>query len=313
MTPPATVTVGVALPAPTSAAAVAELVGGVLDGDDRPIALLAPLDRAGPDALAFHDKGDPGAAGVLLSRLPIPGRTVVVVADPLAAMIAVVDALLPETPAAGPAHVHPTARVDPSAVLGAGVVVGADCVVGAGTVLFPNVVLYPRTRVGARCRVHAGTVLGADGFRFHPSARGLLKVPHAGGVRVGDDVEIGANCTVDRGFLGDTVLGDGCKLDDQVHVGHNVELGKYVVIAAQTGISGSCRVGDGALLGGQVGVADHASIGAGARIGAQSGVHGEIPAGEAWLGTPAAPLARMRRVYAALRYLPDLVRRSGRA
>lgn len=290
---------------PIRASALAARVGGVLHGEDVEVGALAPLDEAGLPALAFHDRGAPGAAGLLLSRAPLPGRAVVVVPDPLDAFITVVEALCPEGEAfAGP--VHPSARVAPDVVLHPGVVVGADCEVGPGTVLFPNVVLYPRTRVGARCRVHAGSVLGADGFRYHPTRRGPRKVPHPGGLRLGDDVEVGANCTLDRGFLGDTVVGDGCKLDDQVHVGHNCVLGRFVVIAAQTGISGSCRLGDGVLVGGQAGFADHTTVGPGARIGAQSGLHGDIPAGETWLGTPALPIQTMRRVYGALRDLPEM-------
>lgn len=290
-------------PLSTSAAAVAALTGGALVGPDRPVAAVAPLDRAGPDALAFHERGDPGAAGVLLSRSALPGRSCVVVPDPLAALVAVLDALLPPPDWAGSAQVHPTA------VVHAGVVIAAGCVVGPGTVLYPHVVLYPGTRVGARCRIHAGSVLGADGFRYHPTARGPLKVPHVGGVEIGDEVELGALCTVDRGFLDDTRIGAGCKLDDQVHVGHNCELGRFVIVAAQTGISGSCRIGDGVLVGGQVGLADHTEVGPGARIGAQSGVHGRIPAGETWLGTPALPIATMRRVYALTRDLPAMWRR----
>jgi UDP-3-O-[3-hydroxymyristoyl] glucosamine N-acyltransferase len=301
----------------TSAAAVAALTGGTLAGPDRPVTGVAPLDRAGPDALAFLDRGPPGDAGVLLARAPLDGRTVVVVADPLAALVALLVAHFPEEaspPVAPPSPAHPGAFVHPTARVGAatlhpGVVVGADCVVGDGTVLFPNVVLYPRTRIGRGTRVHAGAVLGADGFRYHPTAGGLVRVPHVAGVVVGDGVEIGPNCTIDRGFLEDTTLGDGCRLDALVHVGHNVTLGRTVIVAAQTGLSGSVRVGDGAVLGGQVGVADHAEIGPGARVGAQSGVHGRIPAGEAWLGTPALPLAITRRVYATMRYLPEIWRR----
>jgi UDP-3-O-[3-hydroxymyristoyl] glucosamine N-acyltransferase len=163
-------------------------------------------------------------------------------------------------------------------------------------------------------RIHANAVIGADGFRYHPTADGeggLLRVPHVAGVTIGDHVDIGPGCTIDRGFLVDTVLGDGCRLDALVRVGHNVTLGRSVLVAAQTGFSGSVIVGDGAILGGQVGVADHAEIGAGAQIGAQSGVRGRIPAGEAWLGTPALPLAITRRVYATLRYLPEMWRRVG--
>lgn len=288
----------------TSASALAALTGGVLTGEFRRVTGVKPLDRAGPDDLAYLDKGPPGDAGVLLARAPIEGRTVIVVPDPLAALCVVLDHFLPEPPFAG--AVHPSAKVDPTAILDPGVVIGADCEVGAGTHLFPNVVLYARTRIGARSRVHAGSVIGADGFRYHATTRGPLKVPQAGGVVIGDDVEIGANCTIDRGFLSNTTIGPGCKLDNMVHIGHNCTLGSYVIIAAQTGVSGSSQVGDGVLIGGQVGIADHTVIGAGARIGAQSGLHGTIPPGETWLGTPALPVAVMRRVYAMTKDLPAM-------
>lgn len=304
------------LPTETTAAALAAYVGGALHGADRPIREVAPVEEAGPEALAYLDRGAPGR-GVHLARAPV-GETSIVVEDPLAAFIVVLHSAFPDEarpPVAPPsaehvgAYVHPSARLGPC-TLHPGVVVGADCVVEEGAVLFSNVVLYPRTRVGYDVRVHAGAVLGADGFRYHPTRAGLLRVPHVAGVVVEDGCEIGPNCTIDRGFLVDTRLGAGCRLDAMVHVGHNVTLGRSVVIAAQTGLSGSVRVGDGAMLGGQVGVADRAEIGAGARIGAQSGIHGSIPPGEAWLGTPALPLPLMRRVYATMRYLPDLWRRS---
>ncbi|MDP2315187.1 MAG: UDP-3-O-(3-hydroxymyristoyl)glucosamine N-acyltransferase [Pseudomonadota bacterium] len=305
---------------PTTAAKLATLAGGTLDGPDRPIAGIAPLEAAGPDDLAYLDAGTRGNAGVHLARAPLPDHTTIVVADPLAALIRVLVSLFPHeaSPVVIAASIsYPGAFVHPSAVVrGAtvhpGVVIGADCVVGRGTVLFPHVVLYPHTRIGQNVRIHANTVVGADGFRYHPTATGLLRVPHVAGVTIGDNVEIGPSCTIDRGFLVDTALGDGCRLDAQVHVGHNVTLGRAVLVAAQTGLSGSVTIGDGAVLGGQVGVADHAEIGPGARIGAQSGVHGRIPAGEAWLGTPALPLAITRRVYATLRYLPEMWRRLGR-
>lgn len=301
---------------PTSAAAVAAQLGASLVGPDRAILGLAPLDSAGPDDLAFLDAGSPGGAGVHLARAAIPDATTIVVPDPLAALVTLLRGWFPDEPSpeiSPPSERFPDAFVHPSAHIGdatihPGCVVGAECVIGDGSLIFPNVVLYPRTRIGQRCRVHAGSVLGADGFRYHPTATGLLRVPHLAGVVLGDDVELGPACTIDRGFLEDTVLGDGCRLDAQVHVGHNVTLGRYVIIAAQTGISGSVRIGDGAVLGGQVGVADHADIGARVKIGAQSGIHGTLPPDTAWLGTPALPLSIMRRVYATMRYLPDLWR-----
>lgn len=294
------------LPAPLSARELAARMGGALHGDDRRVGRVAPAERAGPEDLAWWERGPRGEAGVWIARSPLPGATTVVVRDPLLAFAELLDALFPEPPFRE--EVHPSARIHPRATLAPGVVVGADCEVGEGTRLYPNVVLYPRTRVGARCRVHAGSVLGADGFRYHPTPNGPRRIPQVGGVWIGDEVELGAACTVDRGFLGDTVIGDGCKLDNQVHVGHNVQLGRFVVIAAQAGLSGSCVVGDGVIVGGQAGFADHTVVGAGARIGAQSGLHGTIPPGETWLGTPALPATTMRRVYALTRDLPAMWR-----
>jgi UDP-3-O-[3-hydroxymyristoyl] glucosamine N-acyltransferase len=213
--------------------------------------------------------------------------------------------LMPEEPRPG---VHPRATVDPSAILGEGVVieagcvVGADCVIGDRSVLFANVVLYPGTILGPDCRIHAGAVLGCEGFSFVAGPQGPEKMPQRGRLILGARVEVGANSALDRGAL------DDVKIDKLVLVGHNAQLGRGVILAGQVGLAGSVSIGPGALLGGQVGVADHATIGAGARIGAQSGLSGTVPPGEALLGTPAMPLRLTRRIYAALRHLPALVR-----
>lgn len=289
------------LPRSYSSGELAALCGGVHHGPERTLCGVAPADKAGPEDVAYLEKGAPGEAGLLLVKAPLD-RSCVVVSDPLAAMVRILS-VFPDHRFGGAVH--------PSVVLHPGAVVGEGVEIGEGSVIFPNVVLYPGVRLGRRCRVHAGSVLGADGFRFHATKSGLLKVPQVAGVQVGDDVEIGALCTIDRGFLEDTRIGDGCKLDNMVHVAHNVTLGRYVVIAAQTGVSGSCTIGDGAILGGQVGVVDHVSIGAGARVGAGSGVHKDIPAGETWLGSPARPIGETRRIWAAWPYLPGIVRRGG--
>ncbi len=296
---------------PCHAAQLAASLQLDLHGPDVVLNGVAPLDEADGTCLSFlSPTGRPARteAGAVLAVAPVAGTTTLLASDPLAALCALLAQLLPEAPPS-PSAIHPSARVHPTARLHPGVVIGPDCEVGADCELFPNVVLYPRVRLGARVRVHAGAVLGADGFRYHPTALGPLKVPHVGGLRVDDDVEIGANCCVDRGMLGDTTIGRGAKLDNLVQVGHNGRIGAFAVLVAQTGLSGSVTVGDGAILAGQVGVKDHVTIGAGARLGARSAVHTDIPAGEIWLGEPARPVRDAMKIYAALKYLPDLVRK----
>ena len=295
------------------AAALAALVDGALHGPDRSFSGVAPLSGAGPEHASFALRAPtaPCTAGVLLIASPLPGHTCVVVADPKLAFITLLQHLFPEAHTPG---IHPGAFVHPTAILGEGVTaypgvwIGPGCQVGAHTILFPNAVLYPGTVVGERCRIHAGVVLGADGFSYHPTAAGAVKVPQVGHVELGDDVEIGPNSTVDRAFLEKTVLGDGVKLDNLVHVGHNSQLGRGVIAAAQAGISGSCEIGDGCLLGGQVGVADHAVIGAGAQLGARAAAHGRLEGGQAYLGVPAMPIRLARRVMATSRRLPQMWR-----
>lgn len=303
---------GRALPAPWSAEEVAACVGGELVGPTCVVSGVAELAHAGPDDVAYAERAGASDAGLLLAAAAIPGRVVVVCLDPKDAFITFLEAAFDDDgdPAIHPAAtVHPTATIGPGVRLGAGVRVGAHCVVGEQTVLFDNVVLYPHTRVGARCRVHAGAVLGADGFSYHPGPRGLRKVPQVGCVVIADDVEIGANTTIDRAFLGETRIGAGSKLDNLVQIGHNSRLGPRVLIAGQSGLSGSVEVGAGVMMGGQVGVADHARIGDGARLGARSGIHGVIASGQTVFGAPALPIRLARRVAAALPRLPELLKR----
>lgn len=305
----------IALPVPVTPSEIAALLHLEAPPSTTLLTHIAPLESAGPTCLSFlQDRRKPTTRpGLLLSRGPVDEITTLQVEDPLVALSKLLQKWFPEprpqwkTSPSG-AMIADSAEVHPSVELFPGVVVGSDCKIGEGTVLFPRVVLYHGVQIGRFCRLHAGTVIGSDGFRYHPHAGGILKVPQVGGVRVGDGVEIGANCTIDRGFLSDTQIGDGCKLDNLVHVGHNVRLGRGVIIAAQSGLSGSCVVGDGVLVGGQVGFADHTEVGAGAKIGAQSGLHGKIPAGETWLGTPAQPISVMRRVYGILPELPAMWR-----
>ncbi len=194
----------------------------------------------------------------------------------------------------------PSARVGDRTRIGAGAVLGAGVALGADCVIYPRAVLYPGTTLGARVTVHAGSVLGADGFGFvrDPADGAYTQFPQQGTLVIEDDVEIGANSTVDRGALGETRVRRGTKIDNLVHLGHNVQIGADVVIAAQTGISGSSRVGDGAVIAGQVGIGDHAAVGPGVILGAQAGIlpHKELLGpGELFWGTPAKPLRQFLR------------------
>jgi UDP-3-O-[3-hydroxymyristoyl] glucosamine N-acyltransferase len=190
----------------------------------------------------------------------------------------------------------------------AGCIVGDDVQVGDDTHLFPSVSVYPRARIGRRVRIHAGARIGSDGFGyvFHGGAH--QKIPHVGRCVIGDDVEIGANTTIDRGSIDDTVIGPGTKIDNLVHVAHNVRIGALCLIMAQVGIAGSTSIEDGVILAGQSGVSGHLTVGKGARIGGQGGVTSDVPAGESWSGYPARPHREALRAQAALFRLSELLK-----
>ncbi len=294
---------------------LAEWLSGTHCGPEVPWSGLATLETATTTDVSFATTTEKlsSNAGVLLTKEAVPHRTCVVVNDPKLAFIQLIDRLFHVEQAAGvdpAAHVDSSAFVHATATIHAGVVVMEQCHIGAHSVLFPNVVIYPHTQIGSHCRIHAGTVIGADGFSYHPTTEGLVKVPQVGRVIIEDGVEIGANATIDRAFLDETTVGSGSKIDNQVHIGHNAHLGSNVVIAAQTGISGSVTIGHDVFMGGQVGVVEHTTIGDGAKIGAQSGVGRDVPSNETVLGTPAEPAMQMKRIYAALRKLPEWMKKS---
>jgi UDP-3-O-[3-hydroxymyristoyl] glucosamine N-acyltransferase len=202
--------------------------------------------------------------------------------------------------------------VDPGVVIGPRAAIGAGSVIGALAAIGPDVQIGRDCSIGAGAAVthaligdnvilHPGCRVGQDGFRYQMGPNGHTKVPQLGRVIIQDNVEIGAGTTIDRGAAGDTVIGEGTKIDNLVQIGHNVTIGRNCIIVAQCGISGSVVLGDNVILGGQVGIADHLTIGEGAMIGAQSGVLSNVPAGEKWLGSPAWPAHEFVRATAALR------------
>jgi UDP-3-O-[3-hydroxymyristoyl] glucosamine N-acyltransferase len=204
--------------------------------------------------------------------------------------------------------IEPGASVGDRTVIGAGSYIGHEARIGQDTLLYPNVVVRERCLLGDRVIIHSGTVIGSDGFGFEVVNGRHKKIPQTGIVQIDNDVEVGANVTIDRARFGKTWIQEGAKLDNLVQIAHNVVIGKHALIVAQVGISGSSTVGDYAILAGQVGVAGHLRIGAQAIVGAQSGVTKDVPAGEKWFGYPAAPMKEMKE---RLAYLSRLARLAG--
>jgi UDP-3-O-[3-hydroxymyristoyl] glucosamine N-acyltransferase len=220
--------------------------------------------------------------------------------------------------------VDPSAEIGPLVVIGAGAEIGPGTIIGPGTTIGPGSVIGPDCRIGAQVSIsHAligarvgilpGTRIGQEGFGFAPTRQGFLPVPQLGRVVIGDDVDIGANCTIDRGSLRDTVIGAGSRLDNLVQVAHNVEIGRACVLVAQVGISGSTVLEDQVMVGGLAGMTGHLRIGRGAQIGAQAGVMADVPAGARMLGSPAQPAATELRQVAMLRRMTARGRRGGDA
>ena len=319
-----------------SLAEAARLVGGSVRGDpDTTFSALRPTGEAGSGDMAFFANrryvrrlGDSHPAAYLVSPALLsflPGEANAVVApEPHAALAQLLDRLHPEHRPVP--DLHPTAIIGPQALLGEGVTVrpyavieagahvgdgayiGAHCVVGpearvgCGAVLHPHVVIYGGCEVGDRSIIHSGARIGADGFGFVPVEGVHRKIPQVGRAVIGDDVEVGANSTIDRGSLGDTVVGSGSKLDNLVHIAHNVKVGARSLFAALVGIAGSTRVGSGVWMGGQVGVSDHLEVGDGARLAIASKVMRDVPAGSTVSGHPARPhREQMRRQAGAAR------------
>jgi UDP-3-O-[3-hydroxymyristoyl] glucosamine N-acyltransferase len=325
------------------ASELARAADGRLEGGADPeLTGTAPLDHAGPHDLTIlsaaqyaADAANTAAGAVLvteaLSDRLDPGMPRIVVGDVRRALIVVLPLLYPpvrpepgihETAVVGEgADIAPDASIAAHAVVGPGTavaagaviaahaVVGRDCRIGAGAYLHPHVTLYDGTVVGARSILQSGVRAGVDGFGYASSRAGHVKIPHVGRCIIGEDVEVGANTTIDRGSIGDTVIGNGCKIDNLVQIGHNVRMGDHSIVVSQVGVAGSTHIGRFVTLGGQAGLQGHIRIGDGATIGAQAGVFGDVPAGATYSGYPARPHKESLRAQAGLFRLPQVVKR----
>lgn len=311
----------------------ARLVEGV--AGDRLVDDVAPLETAGPGDVTFLDnrkytdaflKSRAGAAFIteaMAARAPT-GTALLVSREPYKAFARAVQAFYPPPPVvpyrARSAVIDPTATVPADCAIGANVVIeaavrlGARCEISANTVVGAGVELGDDCRVaanvtlshcliGARVVIHPGVRIGQAGFGFAPDAGGPVKIPQVGRVIVGDDVDIGANTTIDRGSGHDTVIGPGTMIDNLVQIGHNVVLGRGCILAGQVGISGSTKLGDFVMAGGQAGLAGHLNIGTAARIGAQAGLMKDVAAGETVIGSPAVPIVAFWRQVAMIQRL----------
>jgi UDP-3-O-[3-hydroxymyristoyl] glucosamine N-acyltransferase len=319
---------------------LAELVHGRVVGDpDLEITAAQPLGEACPGCITFAENAryapqlhaSTASAAVVPDNWQANGLTIIQVADPLGAFVTIMRQLhgRPEPPTHG---IDARSSVDPSAVIGAepsihpfavigagtimgarcrifsGVSIGRDCRIGDDVTIYPNVVLYDGTLVGSRVIIHANAVIGADGFGYRFLNGRHVKVPQLGHVEIGDDVEIGACTTIDRGTFQATRVGEGTKIDNLVQVAHNCQIGRHNLLVSQMGIAGSSTTGDYAVIAGQAGIRDHVHIGKGAVVGAQAGVARDVADGERVLGSPATPEREQKRIMMSLDRLPEIRR-----
>jgi UDP-3-O-[3-hydroxymyristoyl] glucosamine N-acyltransferase len=320
---------------------IARLLQGHLEGDaDTEITGLAKIEDAAPGDLTFvanpkyqkflkHTKASAILVGKDLQDIDLPH---IRVDDPYFAFLIALEFFNPPVKP-NFTGIHPSSDVSDSAVIEEGVVVGPfvyigeravirsgtllypgcvvmdDAEIGHDCVIFPHVSIREKCLIGSRVIIHNGTVIGSDGFGFAPTGDTYRKIPQMGRVVIEDDVEIGANCTIDRATLGETLIRKGCKLDNLIQIAHNVVIEANTVIAAQSGISGSTKIGRNVTIAGQVGTVGHITIGDKAIVAAKSGVSKDVPAGEVWFGYPAQPIMKQKKIEASSRHLPDMARK----
>ncbi len=328
---------------PITVRQLAELVQGQVHGDgDLVITAARPLGDAQPGhitfveddkhALLLHDC--PASAAVVSPSVPPNGKVLIQVADPLSAFVTIVrhlhggrettnrppQGIDPRAAVHSTVQVGPDASIEPFAVVGEGSTVGARCRLhsnaivgrycrlGDDVILYPGAVLYDGTILGNRVIIHANAVLGADGFGYRFQGGRHVKVPQLGHVEVGDDVEIGACTTIDRGTFQATRLGEGTKIDNLVQIGHNCRIGRHNLLVSQMGMAGSSSTGDYVVIAGQVGVVGHIHIGDRSQIGAKAGVTKDVPPDQRMLGAPATPEREQKRILMTLEKLPEMRR-----
>jgi UDP-3-O-[3-hydroxymyristoyl] glucosamine N-acyltransferase len=325
---------------PFTVAEISNLVGGTVIGDaSLTLTGFATAVDAKEGHLTFAEKEDyfqaaenSGASAILVPPgLSSSAKTLIQVPNARVAMAKLLPHFFPEPAYAAGIHasasiapnaqIDPTAHIGPHCVVGDGVTVGARCVLmggnhlgtsttlGEDVQLFPQVTLYSRTVVGNRVRIHAGSTIGSDGYGYVFDQGRHRKVLQVGNVVIHDDVEIGANAAIDRGALGSTIIGKGTKIDNLVHVAHNVEMGQHCLIMGQVGFAGSTHLGDYTVIASQSGIAGHLKLGRQSTVGAKSGVMRDIPDGGTVLGIPAAPDKQAKRQWIAIQKLPELVRK----
>jgi len=325
---------------------LAALVRGRLVGDGTvPIHSARPVAEAGPGDITFIEndrfakflRTSPASAAIVgphfnrHSPAVKEDLTVIEVDDPISAFVTVRKHLSGEQKPRW-TGIHPQAWVAPTAQVGKNVavypfayvgdearigdgttlhpsaVVGDRCQLGEGCTIHPNAVLYADVVLQDRVEVHAGTVLGGDGFGYRQIDGRHVKIPHTGRLEVGSDVEIGANCTIDRATFEATRIGEGTKIDNLVMIGHNNQIGRHNLLCGQVGIAGSCQMGDHVVMAGQAGIKDNTQIGDGVIVGAQAGVHRAVPSGQHVLGSPAVPVREQRRLFQMIARLPEMHR-----